>query len=157
ARPERCAGAAGSRYSAAIMVSRRRPRLLRAARGAARWLGDVTRRQLITRNRRAAIVLAAVTVVIGVAAVHVSVWWFSPGVMILPVLAGGLLLWPRALRILFCLIAAGLVYDAVNGRAGPGIIATIAVTAIFAYVLARTREKLGMQVLRGDRMLIELR
>jgi serine phosphatase RsbU (regulator of sigma subunit) len=31
------------------------------------------------------------------------------------------------------------------------------VTAVFADVLARTREKLGMQALRGDQMLIELR
>ena len=114
-------------------------------------------RQFITGNRRFAFLLALVTVAIAVAAVHVSVWWFSPGVMILPLLAGGLLLWPRALRILFGVVVAALIYDALKGRAGPGIIATIVVTAIFADVLARTREKLGMQVLRGDRMLIELR
>lgn len=115
------------------------------------------RRQLITRNRRAAILLAAVTVVLGVAAVHVSVWWFSPGVMILPVLAGGLLLWPRALRILFGVVAAMLAYDAVQDRAGAGIIATVVITGLFADVLARTRKKLGMQGLRGDQMLIELK
>jgi hypothetical protein len=101
--------------------------------------------------------LAAATVVIGIAAVHVSVSWFSPGLMILPVLAGGLLLWPRALRILFCLVAVMLAYDALKDRAGPGIIATIVVTAIFADVPARTRQELGMRGLRGDQMLIELR
>src|SRR6201999_4031739 len=42
-------------------------------------------------------------------------------------------------------------------KAGPGIIATIVVTAIFADVLARTRAKLGLQGLRGNQMLIELR
>ena len=42
-------------------------------------------------------------------------------------------------------------------RAGPGIVATIVVTAVFADVLARTRAKLGLQGLRGDQMLIELR
>jgi serine phosphatase RsbU (regulator of sigma subunit) len=36
-------------------------------------------------------------------------------------------------------------------------VATIALTAIFADVLARTRAKLGLQGLRGDQMLIELR
>ena len=77
--------------------------------------------------------------------------------MILPILAGGLLLWPRALRILFGVVAVMLAYDWLKGRAGPGIIATIVVTALFADVLARTREKLGMQGLRGDQMLIELR
>jgi hypothetical protein len=139
------------------MVSRPWTRALPAARGAARQLGDVMRRQLITRNRRAAALLAAVTVAIGVAAVHVSVWWFSPGVMILPVLAGGLLLWPRALRILFGVVVVMLAYDAVDDRAGAGIIATVVVTGLFADVLARTRKRLGMQGLRGDQMLIELK
>ncbi len=114
-------------------------------------------RQFITRNRRLAFVLAVLVVVIGVAAVHVSEFWFSPGVMILPLLAGGLLLWPRALRILFCLVALALGYDALMGKAGPGIIATVVVTIIFADALARARAKLGVLGLRGDRMLIELR
>ncbi len=94
---------------------------------------------------------------IGVAAVHVSESWFSPGVMILPVLAGGLLLRVRALRILFCLVAIMIAYDVMDGRAGPGIVATIVIVGLFADVLARTREKLGMRGLRGDQMLIELR
>jgi hypothetical protein len=104
-----------------------------------------------------AFVLSALVIAIAVAAVHVSVWWFSPGVMILPILAGGLLLWPRALRIFFAFVAAAVVYDVVKGKAGAGIVATIVLTAIFAYILSRTREKLGLQGLRGDRMLIELR
>ncbi len=104
-----------------------------------------------------AFVLSAVTIAIAVAAVHISEWWFSPGVMILPILAGGLLLWPRALHIYFGFAAAALSYDIVAGKAGAGIIATIVVTALFADVLARTRKKLGVQGLRGDRMLLELR
>ena len=104
-----------------------------------------------------AFVLSAAVIAIAVAAVHVSEWWFSPGVMILPILAGGLLLWPRALRIFFVFAGGALVYDAVDGRAGAGIVATIVLTAIFADVLSRTREKLGVQGLRGDRMLVELR
>jgi len=114
-------------------------------------------RQFITRNRRLAFGLAVAVAAIGVAAVHVSEFWFSPGVMILPLLAGGLLLWPRALRILFGLVALALTYDALMGRAGAGIIATVAVTIVFADALARARAKLGVQGLRGDRMLIELR
>ena len=114
-------------------------------------------RQFITRNRRLAFGLAVVVAVIAVAAVHVSESWFSPGVMILPLLAGGLLLWPRALRILFCLVVLALAYDALMGKAGPGIIATVAVTIVFADALARARAKLGVLGLRGDRMLIELR
>jgi hypothetical protein len=117
----------------------------------------LVRRQFLTRNRRLAFVLAVVVAVIGAAAVRVSEWWFSPGVMILPLLAGGLLLWPRALRILFVLTATALGYDAAYGKAGPGIIATIVITAVFADALARAREKLGVQGLRGDQMLIDLR
>jgi Stage II sporulation protein E (SpoIIE) len=132
-------------------------RFAAAVRAAAQRLRGLLRRQFITRNRRLAFGLALVVVGIGVAAVRVSQSWFSPGVMILPILAGGLLLWPRALRILFGLVAVALAYDAMAGRAGPGIIATIVVTALFADVLARTRAKLGMQGLRGDQMLIELR
>ena len=104
-----------------------------------------------------AFVLSVVTIAIAVASVHVSAWWFSPGVMILPILAGGLLLWPRALRIFFGFAAVAVIYDVAEGKAGAGIVATIVLTAAFADVLARTREKLGVQGLRGDRMLLELR
>src|SRR5207245_2900865 len=79
-------------YSAAIMISPPLTRAGRALRSAAAGIRDQTRRQFITRNRRVAFGLAIATVTIGIAAVHVSVSWFSPGLMILPVLAGGLLL-----------------------------------------------------------------
>ena len=102
--------------------------------------------------------LAAVVIGIGVAVVEVPGDWMSPGVLILPILAGGLLLWPRALRILFVIVAAAVAYDWLNERrAGLGIVATIVLTALFADVLARTRAKLGMHGLRGDQMLINLR
>jgi hypothetical protein len=139
------------------MVPRVPHRITAAVPAVLHRLRGVARRQFITRNRRVAFGLAVVVVVIGAAAVRVSVSWFSPGVMILPILAGGLLLWPRALRILFCVIAAMLTYDALEGRAGPGIIATIVITALIADVLARTRKKLGVRGLRGDQMLVELR
>jgi hypothetical protein len=114
-------------------------------------------RQFITRNRRMAAALSVAVIAIAVAVVHVSAWWFSPGVMILPILAGGLLMWPRALRIFFAVVAGALLYDVIKGKAGAGIVATIALTAVFADVLSRTRKKLGVVGLRGDRMLLELR
>src|SRR6516162_11592484 len=131
--------------------------VVRSLRAAAGWVSSQVRQQFITRNRRVAFGLTLVTVAIAVAAVHVSAWWFSPGVMILPILAGGLLLWPRALRIFFGFAAVALIYDVFEDKAGAGIIATIVLTAVFADVLARTREQLGVQGLRGDRMLLELR
>ena len=147
-------------YSARIMVTppqihgRRRARRIG---GVLQVLRTQLTKQFITRNRRMAFTLSVAVIAISVAAVHVSVWWFSPGVMILPILAGGLLMWPRALRIFFAVVAGALIYDVVKGKAGAGIVATIALTAVFAYVLARTRKKLGVQGLRGDRMLLELR
>jgi hypothetical protein len=148
-------------YSARIMVSAPPPRAPQPwRRRVPRFVRNLRRqltRQFITRNRRVAFTLSVLTIAIAVASVHVSAWWFSPGVIILPILVGGLLLWPRALRIYFGFAAAALIYDVVDGKAGAGIVATIVLTAGFADVLARTREKLGVQGLRGDRMLLELR
>jgi Stage II sporulation protein E (SpoIIE) len=129
----------------------------RPVRRAWQRLSELFRQQLITRNRRVAISLAVITVAVAVVSAHVSEWLVSPGVMILPILCGGLLLWPRALRVLIAIAAAGLVYDIVLGKAGPGIVVTIAATAYFADVLSNTRGKLGTRGLRADRMMIELR
>jgi Stage II sporulation protein E (SpoIIE) len=149
------------RYSAGIMVVAVAHRILSRAQGFSERVRGVLRRQFITRNRRLGLVLALAVVGIGIAAARQTGEWLSPGVMILPILAGGLLLWPRALRILFCLVVVMLAYDwwvlTPGSRPGPGIIGTIIVTAIFAHVLARTRKQLGIQGLRGDQMLIELR
>ena len=123
---------------------------LHAVRSAWRSVSGWVARQLITGNRQVALLLTLVTAFISIAAVHVSQSWFSPGLLILPVLAGGLLLWPRALRILFALIAVGLAYDVVKDKAGPGLVLTIVVTAAVAFQLARTREKLWMLGLRGE-------
>jgi hypothetical protein len=129
----------------------------RSFQRAADWLSEQARLQFITRNRRVGAVLAMVTVAVAIIAAHVSAWLVSPGVMILPILAGGLLLLPRALRILIGIAAVGLLYDVVLHKAGPGIVVTIAATAYFADVLSNTRGKLGTRGLRADRMMIELR
>ena len=148
---------AQDRYSAANMVVTFYRQLWSATKASVGRQRGRIRRQLITRNRRVALPLALIVVAIGVADVKTAGDWISPGVLILPILAGGLLLWPRALRILFCITAGMLTYDWLEHQAAPGIVATIVVTAIFADVLARTRAKLGMQGLRGDQMLIDLR
>src|SRR6204780_5076413 len=135
----------------------RDPAAISAARGPVRWLqragtwfNGLARRQFITRTRRVAAGLTALAIAIAVLAVQVSDRWFSPGEMILPILCGGLLLWPRALRILIAVVAAGVIYDIVEDRAGFGIAVTIAATAYFADVLANTRGKLGTRGLRAD-------
>src|SRR5215467_5583070 len=100
-----------NRYSFAIMVSSSGRRPGPAILTAVQSLRGLIRRQFITRNRRVAAILALTVIFIGFGAVQVSASWFSPGLMVLPILAGGLLLWPRALLILYALIAAMLGYD----------------------------------------------
>jgi Stage II sporulation protein E (SpoIIE) len=148
-----------NRYSFGIMVSKSGRRPWPARYAAAQSIRGLVRRQFITRNRRMAFVLAVAVVGIGVGTVFVSASWFSPGLMILPILAGGLLLWPRALLILFAIAAAMLGYDVARNddRTGFGIVATIAITAVYAFLLARVRAKLGLLGMRGDQMLVELR
>src|SRR3984885_5151277 len=138
-----------------IRVSRLR-RLRSRIRGVVARSASLAVQQFITRNRRVGFLLSLATIFIAVASVE---WprWFSSGVMILPILGGGLLLWPRALRVLFGIAAAGLIYDALEDRASVGIAATIVITAIYADVLANTRGKLGTRGRRADRMMIELR
>src|SRR5258708_9098208 len=91
--------------------------------GVVAWYAGVAVQRSIARNRRVGFLLSLATMFIAVASV---VWprWFSAGVMILPILGGGLLLWPRALRILFAIAAAGLIYDVTEDRASVGIAAT---------------------------------
>jgi serine phosphatase RsbU (regulator of sigma subunit) len=102
--------------------------------------------------------LALVTVAIGIGALKTSGEWLSDGVMIIPVLIGGLLLWPRALRILFGIVAVMLAVDWLySKKPSLSIGLALVATAVFADMLARYRAKLGLQGLRGDRMLIELR
>ncbi len=141
------------------MVSSSGRQFLGRVHGAALRFRGFVRRQFITRNRRIAFVLALVSVAIGVGSAQVGTAWLSPGMLILPVLAGGLLLWPRALCILFAIIAVMLGYNVAKNdeRTGFGIVATIVITAVFAFLLARARAKLGLHGLRGDRMLVELK
>ncbi|MCW2902635.1 MAG: protein serine/threonine phosphatase [Streptosporangiaceae bacterium] len=119
------------------------------------WL----RRGKLTRERNMFVALALAALAIGVMA-PVSQTWFPSSAIVLTVLAGGLLLRVRSLRILLGVVAVVLVYDGwVVGwpRVGPGVVVTVLVTAVLAFTLARTREQIGVQGLRGEYMLLELR
>jgi Stage II sporulation protein E (SpoIIE) len=123
------------------------------------WLYRWLRRGQLTRDRNALLGLVAITVAIGASA-PASQTWFSPSAVVLTVLAGGLLLRVRSLAVLLGVVAAALVYDAFAvgfRKVGPGVIATIVITAVLAVILARSREQIGVKGLRGEWMLLELR
>src|SRR5262249_27655757 len=120
-----------------------------------RWL----RRGNLTRDRHMFVALGVAAVVIGMMAT-VSQTWFPSSAIVLTVLAGGLLLRVRSLGVLLGVVTGVLAYDGFSvgwNRVGPGVVATVLATAVLALTLARTREQIGVQGLRGEYMLLELR
>lgn len=112
------------------------------------------------KDRNLLITLSVATLVIGVLDAEVSAYWFSPSLLILIMLVGGLQLRLRSLAILLCSVVVSLAYVwSVLGPAnvGAGLLITMGFTAALAWLMARTRGKLGVQGLRGDAMLLELR
>ncbi len=106
------------------------------------------------------VAFVTLTLLIGVLGVEVSTQWFSPSLLILITLLGGLQLRLRSLAVLLGAVAAALIYLAVNlddRNVGPGLLVTVGFTAVLAWLMARTRGSLGVQGLRGDAMLLELR
>ncbi|HET9188855.1 MAG TPA: PP2C family protein-serine/threonine phosphatase, partial [Acidothermaceae bacterium] len=104
--------------------------------------------------------LAGLIVLIGVLSPIAGPEWISPSSMSLPLLGAGLLLPRRSLLMLVAVTAVMVGYDEatlgwVRTRAGGVVV--IAVAAVFAYRLANTRERLGLQGLRGEAMLVDLR
>ncbi|MFJ2033426.1 PP2C family protein-serine/threonine phosphatase [Streptosporangium sp. NPDC087985] len=114
----------------------------------------------LARDRNLLITLIVLTMVLGALAARVSTEWFSPALMIPITLVGGLQLRLRSLAKLLCAVAVALFYVGIVrgvGYIGPGLLATFCFTTVLAALMARTRGKLGMQGLRGDVMLLELR
>jgi hypothetical protein len=119
------------------------------------WL----RRGRLVRERFVFAALTLLTIGVGLAAEFSSAL-FPAGALVLLVFAGGLLLRMRALSGLLAIVAGVLTYVAIRlgpGRVGPGVVATILITAMLALVLSRTRQQIGVQGLRGEYMLLELR
>jgi hypothetical protein len=103
--------------------------------------------------------LGGLVVLIGLLA-PVSADWFTPTGVVLPILAGGLLLPRRALLFIIAVTVVVIGYDEAvlgSGVTRPGGVLVIAAAAAFAYRLASTRDMLGVQGLRGESMLVELR
>lgn len=117
-------------------------------------------RRRFSRERDLLALLVVATLVLGGLAARVSTDWFSPSLMILVTLIGGLRLRLRSLAILLGAVVVSLGYIGVVlgvGHVGPGLLVTVGFTAVLASLMSRTRGKLGVQGLRGDAMLLELR
>ena len=104
--------------------------------------------------------LAALVVIFGILSPITGPNWVPPTAVVLPILAGGLLLPRRSLVVVILLAVLATIYD--EGLIGwgvtrPGGIIVIATAIAFAYRLASTREVLGVHGLRGESMLVELR
>jgi len=107
----------------------------------------------------ALLVLVAVVVVMGLATSKVPNW-VPPASVVLVVLLGGFMLSVRSLIFLLIVVAGELVWlighDGIR-NVRQGNILIIAVTAVVVVVLARSRARLGVQGLRGESMLVDLR
>ncbi|CAM4307537.1 PP2C family protein-serine/threonine phosphatase [Nocardiopsis rhodophaea] len=156
----RCPRAGSPSFRAPAVTIPMSVRLARQVRSLWQRAVAFLRRKVLFRYRLVLITLVALAVGIGVGAVWGPPGWFPPSAVILTVLAGGLLLKRKSLAFLLAVVAAVLLFTGFAldfGHVGPGLLVTIGVTAVVAYLLSGVRERLGMQGLSGEKMLLELR
>jgi hypothetical protein len=128
-----------------------------AARGHRAWLR--LRRGFFTSD---VFVLILLLVMAGALATMARHWprWVSPASLVVVVVLAGLLLSVRELGLLTIGVLVGLAWALRVDRAAPirpGIFLVVAVTALIMIYVARSRARLGVQALRGDSMLVDLR
>ncbi|MFZ3497636.1 PP2C family protein-serine/threonine phosphatase [Streptomyces sp. 5.8] len=91
--------------------------------------------------------------------------WFSPAALVLPIVAGGLLLRPASLLALYGASAAALIVEALvlgpytqgPARVTPGTVLVVAACGFFGLVIAQFRSRVGVPWRRGGTMLFDLR
>lgn len=91
--------------------------------------------------------------------------WCSPVVLVLPIVAGGLLLRPASLLALYAAAAAGLIVESAvlgpytEGPVGvtPGTVLAVAACGLFGLLIAQFRARVGVPWRRGGTMLFDLR
>jgi hypothetical protein len=119
------------------------------------------------RIRRAALrsdvfffaLLTGAAVVVGVLSSR-NPAWLPPATLVLVLLLGGFLLPPRLLGLLAAVCLGMLVYGVLaNGLdvVRPGNILIVLATALIVLAISRSRARLGVQGLRGESMLVDLR
>ncbi|AQT72515.1 MULTISPECIES: PP2C family protein-serine/threonine phosphatase [Streptomyces] len=91
--------------------------------------------------------------------------WFSPAALVLPIVAGGLLLRPASLLALYAASAAALIVEALvlgpytqgPARVTPGTVLVVAACGLFGLLIAQFRSRVGVPWRRGGTMLFDLR
>ncbi|MEV7541480.1 MULTISPECIES: PP2C family protein-serine/threonine phosphatase [unclassified Streptomyces] len=91
--------------------------------------------------------------------------WFSPSALVLPIVAGGLLLRPASLLGLYAASATALIIEALvlgpytegPARVTPGTVLTVAACGFFGLIIAQFRSRVGVPWRRGGTMLFDLR
>jgi hypothetical protein len=122
-----------------------------------RWLR--LRRGFLHSDGFGLLLLGAAALVLSTLARHYS-RWVSPAALVLLVVVGGLVLSVRALLILVGVILVTLFWALridQNAQFRPGIFLVVALTALVMVYVARSRARLGVQAIRGDSMLVDLR
>lgn len=91
--------------------------------------------------------------------------WFSPAALVLPIVAGGLLLRPASLLALYAAAATALIVESVRlgpyaegpARVTPGVVLVVAACGFFGLLIAQFRSRVGVPWRRGGTMLFDLR
>ncbi len=129
--------------------------------------GRARLRRMLTRFRRGFlrsdgfVLLALVGVVLLVGGLTVRYpEWAPPALLSLVVLVGGFLLSVRGLWLLLAVVAGVLAFEIHEvgwDMVRPGSLVVIGGTAAVVVAVARSRARLGVQALRGESMLVDLR
>ncbi len=133
----------------------------------ATWSQDAWQRMLdsldadtASGRRRINLLLLASVVVLTALSVAFGSRSVPGSTLVVPLVAGGLLLDPWRLRLLILVTAAGLAtvvgFDGLR-QVRIATFVVVAAVALIAYVLTVDRQRLGLSVGRGEAMLIELR
>ncbi|MEU0522666.1 PP2C family protein-serine/threonine phosphatase [Streptomyces niveus] len=91
--------------------------------------------------------------------------WFAPSALVLPIVAGGLLLRPSSLLGLYAVAATALIveslvlgpYDQGPATVTPGTVLVVAACGLFGLLIAQFRARVGVPWRRGGTMLFDLR
>ncbi|GGU07465.1 MULTISPECIES: PP2C family protein-serine/threonine phosphatase [Streptomyces] len=91
--------------------------------------------------------------------------WCSPAALVLPIVAGGLLLRPASLLGLYATAAGALIVESVvlgpytqgPARVTPGTVLVVAACGLFGLLIAQFRARVGVPWRRGGTMLFDLR